>query len=91
MEQRNNLAAWHRGLHGQHYAALESGAVVLDSSAWPRPAYGSYTTPEFGPLLALLQLERQLERQRPPQHHGRVRCRVYAGNTWTGWLSFWKW
>ena len=20
-----------------------------------------------------------------------VRCRVYAGNTWTGWLSFGKW
>ena len=20
-----------------------------------------------------------------------VRCRVYAGNTWTGWMSFGKW
>ena len=50
MEQRNNLV-----LHGTETfsrgaldnVALESGAVVLDSSAGRYLPYGSYTTPEF--------------------------------------------
>ena len=68
MEQRNNLV-----LHGTETfsrgaldnVALESGAVVLDSSAGRYLPYGSYTTPEFA------MPECQLECQRPPQHHGR--------------------
>ena len=50
MEQRNNLV-----LHGTETfsrgaldnVALESGAVVLDSSAGRYLPYGSYTTPEL--------------------------------------------
>lgn len=50
MEQRNNLVlqgteTFSRGALDN--VALESGALVLDSSAGRYLPYGSYTTPEF--------------------------------------------
>ncbi len=39
----------------------------------------------------VLQPECELERPRPHNTMVEVRCRVYAGNAWTGWMSFGKW
>ena len=93
MEQRNNLV-----LHGTETfsrgaldnVALESGAVVLDSSAGRYLPYGSYTTPEFA-MPAFCNLNVSWNASAPHNTMVEVRCRVYAGNTWTGWLSFGKW
>lgn len=73
MEQRNNLV-----LHGTETfsrgaldnVALESGAVVLDSSAGRYLPYGSYTTPEFA-MPAFCNLNVSWNASAPPQHHGR--------------------
>lgn len=89
MEQRNNLV-----LHGTETfsrgaldnVALESGAVVLDSSAGRYLPYGSYTTPEFA-MPAFCNLNVSWNASAPHNTMVEVRCRVYAGNTWTGWLS----
>jgi len=70
--------------------ALESGAVVLDSSAGRYLPYGSYTTPEFA-MPAFCNLNVSWNASAPHNTMVEVRCRVYAGNTWTGWLSFGKW
>jgi hypothetical protein len=86
MEQRNNLV-----LHGTETfsrgaldnVALESGAVVLDSSAGRYLPYGSYTTPEFA-MPAFCNLNVSWNASAPHNTMVEVRCRVYAGNTWTG-------
>ena len=93
MEQRNNLV-----LHGTETfsrgaldnVALESGAVVLDSSAGRYLPYGSYTTPEFA-MPAFCNLNVSWNASAPHNTMVEVRCRVYAGNAWTGWMSFGKW
>ena len=72
MEQRNNLV-----LHGTETfsrgaldnVALESGAVVLDSSAGRYLPYGSYTTPEFA-MPAFCNLNVSWNAHAPPGHHG---------------------
>ena len=64
--------------------------VVLDSSAGRYLPYGSYTTPEFA-MPAFCNLNVSWNASAPHNTMVEVRCRVYAGNTWTGWLSFGKW
>ena len=93
MEQRNNLVlqgteTFSRGALDN--VALESGALVLDSSAGRYLPYGSYTTPEFA-MPAFCNLNVSWNASAPHNTMVEVRCRVYAGNTWTGWMSFGKW
>ena len=95
MEQRNNLV-----LHGTETfsrgaldnVALESGAVVLDSSAGRYLPYGSYTTLEFA-MPAFCNLNVSWNAFAPHITMGEARSRVYAGGNWTGWMSrpgFWR-
>ena len=93
MEQRNNLVlqgteTFSRGALDN--VALESGALVLDSSAGRYLPYGSYTTPEFA-MPAFCNLNVSWNASAPYNTMVEVRCRVYAGNTWTSWMSFGKW
>ena len=93
MEQRNNLVlqgteTFSRGALDN--VALESGALVLDSSAGRYLPYGSYTTPEFA-MPAFCNLNVSWNASAPHNTMVEVRCRVYAGNTWTSWMSFGKW
>ena len=76
MEQRNNLV-----LHGTETfsrgaldnVALESGAVVLDSSAGRYLPYGSYTTPEFA-MPAFCNLNVSWNASAPHNTMVEVRC-----------------
>ncbi len=93
MEQRNNLVlqgteTFSRGQLDN--LALENGALVLDSVAGRSLLYGSYTTPEFA-MPAFCNLNVSWNAHAPQNTMVEVRCRVYAGNTWTGWMSFGKW
>ena len=93
MEQRNNLVlhgteTFSRGALGQCGAGKRRGGAGFLRR--PLPALRQLYHPGVRHA-GLLQPECQLERQRPPQHHGRGALPVYAGNTWTGWLSFGKW
>ena len=80
MEQRNNLV-----LHGTETfsrgaldnVALESGAVVLDSSAGRYLPYGSYTTPEFA-MPAFCNLNVSWNASAPHNTLVEVRCRHYG-------------
>ena len=81
MEQRNNLV-----LHGTETfsrgaldnVALESGAVVLDSSAGRYLPYGSYTTPEFA-MPAFCNLNVSWNASAPHNTMVEVRCRSMPG------------
>ena len=93
MEQRNNLVlqgteTFSRGQLDN--VALESGSLVLDSVAGRYLPYGSYTTPEFA-MPAFCNLNVSWNAHVPRNTLVEVRCRVYAGGAWTGWLSFGKW
>ena len=93
MEQRNNLVlqgteTFSRGQLDN--VALENGGVVLDSAAGRYLPYGSYTTPEFA-VPAFCNLNVSWNAYAPHNTMVEVRCRVYAGNAWTGWMSFGKW
>ena len=90
MEQRNNLVlqgteTFSRGQLDN--VALENGGVVLDSAAGRYLPYGSYTTPEFA-VPAFCNLNVSWNAYAPHNTMVEVRCRVYAGNAWTGWMSF---
>ena len=93
MEQRNNLVlqgteTFSRGQLDN--LALENGALVLDSVAGRSLQYGSYTTPEFA-MPAFCNLSVSWNASAPRNTLVEVRCRVYAGGSWTGWMSFGKW
>ena len=93
MEQRNNLVlqgteTFSRGQLDN--VALESGSLVLDSAAGRYLPYGSYTTPEFA-MPAFCNLNVSWNARTPRNTLLEVRCRIYAGNNWTGWMSFGKW
>ena len=93
MKQKNNLVlqgteTFSRGALDN--LALESGAVVLDSSAGRYMPYGSYTTPEFA-MPPFCNLNVSWNAIAPANTLVEVRCRVYAGNTWSAWMSFGKW
>ena len=93
MEQRNNLVlqgteTFSRGALDN--VALDSGSLVLDSAAGRYLPYGSYTTPEFA-MPAFCNLNVSWNARAPRNTMVEVRCRVYAGNSWTGWMSFGKW
>ena len=93
MEQRNNLVlqgteTFSRGALDN--VALEDGCLVLDSVAGRSLPYGSYTTPEFA-MPAFCNLNVSWNAHAPHNTLVEVRCRVYAGGVWTGWLSFGKW
>ena len=93
MEQRNNLVlqgteTFSRGQLDN--LALENGALVLDSVAGRSLLYGSYTTPEFA-MPAFCNLNVSWNAHAPQNTMVEVRCRVYAGGSWTGWMSFGKW
>ena len=93
MEQRNNLVlqgteTFSRGQLDN--LALENGALVLDSVAGRSLQYGSYTTPEFA-MPAFCNLNVSWNAFAPHNTMVEVRCRVYAGGNWTGWMSFGKW
>lgn len=93
MEQRNNLIlqgteTFSRGQLDN--VALENGALVLDSVAGRSLLYGSYTTPEFA-MPAFCNLNVSWNAFAPKDTLVEVRCRVYAGGNWTGWMSFGKW
>lgn len=93
MEQRNNLVlqgteTFSRGQLDN--VALDSGSLVLDSAAGRYLPYGSYTTPEFA-MPAFCNLNVSWNAHAPHNTLVEVRCRVYAGNRWTGWMSFGKW
>lgn len=70
--------------------ALDNGSVVLDSVAGRYLQYGSYTTPEFA-MPAFCNLNVSWNAHAPQNTMVEVRCRVYAGGNWTGWMSFGKW
>ena len=93
MEQRNNLVlqgteTFSRGQLDN--VALDGGALVLDSVAGRCLQYGSYTTPEFA-MPAFCNLNVSWNAFAPHNTMVEVRCRVYAGGNWTGWMSFGKW
>ena len=93
MEQRNNLVlqgteTFSRGQLDN--VALDNGSVVLDSVAGRYLQYGSYTTPEFA-MPAFCNLNVSWNAHAPQNTMVEVRCRVYAGGGWTGWMSFGKW
>lgn len=93
MEQRHNLVlqgteTFSRG--ALENVALESGCLVLDSSAGRYLQYGCYTTPEFA-MPAFCNLHVSWNAQVPANTVIEAQCRVYAGGSWTGWLSFGKW
>ena len=95
MEQRNNfvLQGTETFSRGQlDNLALENGALVLDSVAGRSLLYGSYTTPEFA-MPAFCNLNVSWNAHAPRDTMVEVRCRVYAGGNWTGWMSrpgFWR-
>ena len=93
MEQRNNLVlqgteTFSRGQLDN--VALDNGSVVLDSVAGRYLQYGSYTPPEFA-MPAFCNLNVSWNAHAPQNTMVEVRCRVYAGSSWTGWMSFGKW
>ena len=93
MEQRNNLVlqgteTFSRGQLDN--MALDNGSVVLDSVAGRYLQYGSYTTPEFA-MPAFCNLNVSWNAHAPQNTMVEVRCRVNAGSSWTGWMSFGKW
>ena len=93
MEQRNDLVlqgteTFSRGQLDN--VALDNGSVVLDSVAGRYLQYGSYTTPEFA-MPAFCNLNVSWNAHAPQNTMVEVRCRVYAGGSWTGWMSFGKW
>ena len=93
MEQRNNLIlegteTFSRGALDN--VALDNGCLVLDSVAGRSMPYGSYTTPEFA-MPAFCNLNVSWNACAPQNTMLEVRCRVYAGGAWTGWMSFGKW
>ena len=93
MEQRNNLVlqgteTFSRGQLDN--VALDGGALVLDSVAGRCLQYGSYTTPEFA-MPPFCNLNVSWNAFAPHNTMVEVRCRVYAGGNWTGWMSFGKW
>ena len=93
MEQRNNLVlqgteTFSRGQLDN--VALDGGALVLDSVAGRCLQYGSYTTPEFA-MPPFCNLNVSWNAFAPHNTMVEVRCRVYAGSRWTGWMSFGKW
>ena len=93
MEQRNNLVlqgteTFSRGALDN--VALESGSLVLDSVAGRYLPYGSYTTPELA-MPAFCNLNVSWNAGAPQNTLVEVRCKVYAGGAWTGWMSFGKW
>lgn len=93
MEQRNNLVlqgteTFSRGQLDN--VALDNGCIILDSSAGRYLPYGCYTTPEFA-MPAFCNLNVSWNAHAPHNTLVEVRCRVYAGGTWTGWMSFGKW
>ena len=93
MEQRNNLVlqgteTFSRGQLDN--VALDGGAIVLDSVAGRCLQYGSYTTPEFA-MPPFCNLNVSWNAFAPHNTMVEVRCRVYAGGSWTGWMSFGKW
>ena len=93
MEQRNNLVlqgteTFSRGQLDN--VALDGGALVLDSVAGRCLQYGSYTTPEFA-MPPFSNLNVSWNAFAPHNTMVEVRCRVYAGSRWTGWMSFGKW
>lgn len=93
MEQRNNLVlqgteTFSRGALDN--LALENGCLVLDRVAGRCLPYGSYTTPEFA-MPAFCNLNVSWNAHAPSDTLVEVRCRVYAGGEWTGWMSFGKW
>ena len=88
MEQRNNLVlqgteTFSRGQLDN--VALESGSIVLDSAAGRYLQYGSYTTPEFA-MPPFCNLNVSWNAFAPHNTMVEVRCRVYAGSRWTGWM-----
>lgn len=89
MEQRNNLVlqgteTFSRGQLDN--VALDNGSVVLDSVAGRYLQYGSYTTPEFA-MPAFCNLNVSWNAHAPQNTMVEVRCRVYAGGSWTGWMN----
>ena len=85
MGQRNNLVlqgteTFSRGQLDN--VALENGALVLDSVAGRSLLYGSYTTPEFA-MPAFCNLNVSWNAFAPHNTMVEVRCRVYAGGSWT--------
>ena len=93
MEQKNNLVlqgteTFSRGALDN--VALENGCLVLDSSAGRYLPYGSYTSPELA-MPAFCNLNVSWNALAPDNTMLEVRCRVYAGGDWTGWMSFGKW
>ncbi len=93
MEQKNNLIlqgaeTFSRGALDN--VALENGCLVLDSSAGRYLPYGSYTSPELA-MPAFCNLNVSWNAFAPDNTMLEVRCRVYAGGDWTGWMSFGKW
>ena len=93
MEQRNNLVlqgteTFSRGQLDN--VALDNGSFVLDSVAGRYLQYGSYTTPEFA-MPAFCNLNVSWNAHAPQNTMVEVRCRIYAGGNWTGWMSFGKW
>lgn len=93
MEQCNNLVlqgteTFSRGQFDN--VALENGSIVLDTVAGRSLLYGSYTTSEFA-MPAFCNLNVSWNAFAPRDTMIEVRCRVYAGGAWTGWMSFGKW
>ena len=93
MERRNNLVlqgteTFSRGALDN--VALDNGCLVLDSSAGRYLPYGSYTTPELA-LPAFCNQNVSWNAHAPANTLVEVRCRVYAGGSWTHWMSFGKW
>lgn len=93
MEQKHNLVlqgteTFSRG--ALENVALENGSVVLDGVAGRYLQYGCYTTPEFA-VPAFCNLNVSWNAQTPANTVIQVQCRVYAGGSWTNWMSFGKW
>ena len=93
MEQKNNLIlqgteTFSRGALDN--VALDNGCLVLDSSAGRYLPYGSYTSPELA-MPAFCNLNVSWNALAPENTLLEVRCRIYAGGSWTGWMSFGKW
>ena len=93
MEQKNNLIlqgteTFSRGALDN--VALDNGCLVLDSSAGRYLPYGSYTSPELA-MPPFCNLNVSWNALAPDNTMLEVRCRIYAGGHWTGWMSFGKW
>ncbi len=94
MEQRNNLVLQGTGdLFPRHSSIMWRWTTAASCwTAWPGGTchYGSYTTPEFA-MPAFCNLNVSWNAHAPQNTMVEVRCRVYAGGSWTGWMSFGKW